>query len=308
MKIKFRNLILVSSAFIYIVVILIFLKEYLYFSDAQSIFKYVANRPSVPNNNLLFFISPYVFENFLLSILALFTKTFLTEYSFTVICTLLTFIITLNTSKKIALYNGLSENSASVISVFTIFLFLLIPIGKLGLINTQSSFLALQIAFGTNTLFKPRFKYLLFHWVYIPASGVIIYFEKVMNFIKKLKLKFNQLFLNTFFLFLGIVSLSYIGKLKNIFIKVETSVPLVFTFIISLTLIFLNYSFFYLVKKKLYLNLTLISFISLIVTFFSAKTSNRLCITLIFYDLVAFTTLIFINSKIKKEYPMVLNK
>ena len=299
MKIKFRNLILVSSTFIYIILILFFLKEYLYFSDAQSIFKYVSKRLALPNSNLLFFITPYTFENFLLSILALLTKTFLNEYSFTVFCTILTFIITLKTSKKIALYNGLSENSASIIAVFTIFLFFLLPIGKLGLINTQSSFLALQIAFGTNTLFKPRFQYLLFHWVYIPASGIIIYFEKIINFIKKFKLKLNQFLFNIFLLSLGIISLNYIGKLNNIFINVETSVPLLFTFIISLTLILLNYIFSYLTRQKLYLNLTLISFISLILTFISAKTSNRLCITLIFYDLVAFTSLIFLNSRRK---------
>ena len=291
MKIKKSTLITIFSIIIYVSIILLFFQESLPFSDANSIFNYVIN--SVENFKFDFgFLAflPYASENLFMSLLAFILSPFMEKSSFVITTTIITFLITVKTSNKIFKYNGFTSKFALIISNLSVIIFLFIPVGILGLINTQSSFLALQLAYGINTLFRPRIYFAGFHWVYIPASGIIIFFQKTINFFKRLKFTLTQLIVSSFLILFALFSLSYIGKINNLLISsVNTTVSLSITLSISIFLLLINSFFYFLTSKKLYLNLSVISLISFFIAFMSAKTSNRLLITLIFYD---FTTII----------------
>lgn len=291
MKIKISNLIIIFSIISYSIIILLFFQESLPFSDANSIFDYVLDR--VKDNKfdfgLLSFL-PYAAENLFMSLFAFIVSPFMTKSFFVFSVTIITFLITVNTSKKIFEYNGYTSKTALILSNLSVILFLFIPVGILGLINTQSSFIALQLAYGSNTLFKPRFYFTAFHWVYIPASGLLIFSKKTLNFLKRLKFKLSQLIVSSFIVLFALFSLNYIGKINSLLISsVRSSVSQYLTIYLSIFVIIINIIFYIATNKELYFNLSLISLISFFIAFISAKTSNRILITLIYYD---FTTII----------------
>ena len=302
MKINIINLVYILSGLLYVVLIILFGYDLLQYSDANSIYGYVYNVINFQTLNITLFINslPYMAENLFLSFLALLTSSFFNKTNFTILATLITFIITVYTSNKILNYNGLTRLYSLLISIVSVGLYLLTPIGKLGLINTQSSFIALQLAYATGSLIKPKFYYTFFHWVYIPATLFIFLSKSFTDLIKTLSLKINlgkSLFFLVFLL-IGISSLTYIGKLQSILIdSVESSINPIITIGLSLILFLINIIYWKVTHRNLYLNLSFISLVCLILAFISSKTSNRLLITLIFYDYATLISIVFKNLK-----------
>jgi hypothetical protein len=298
MKIRIKIILFLFAVIFYGLMIYFFCQDFFPFSDAYSLYEYASNNNF--NTKTLLRLLPYTSENLYIIFLGIFTSPFTNQFNFILLTSIITSLFALNTSRKIYEYEGISKNNSLIISIFSIFLFLLLPLGKLALINTQSSFIALMLAFGTNTLFKPSIFYLGFHWVYIPATAFVIFIKKFIQIISTLKLKYNQLLIGIFIIFFGTFILNYIGKLDELLIAKNSSFQQEVSILITIVLIILNISFYQLSKKQLYLNLIFIAISAFLISFVSSKTSNRLCITLIFYD-YCFITSTLLKTIFKKE-------
>ena len=282
MKISFNSLLVLLAVIFYVIILYVFFQDLFPFSDASSLYEYAAIIKF--NTKSLIRILRYTSENLYIVFLGIISSPFLNQFNFILLTSVITFLFAVYVSKKIYEYMDISKNNSLIISIFSVILFLFLPVGKYGLINTQSSFIALLFSFGTYTLFKPSIFYLGFHWVYIPATTFIIFIKKFFNIIKTLKLKYDQLLIGIFICFFGTFILNYIGKLNSLLIVKDSSFQQEITILITLFLIGINILFFQLSKKELYLNLIYISISALLISFISSKTGNRLSIALIFYD------------------------
>ncbi len=300
MRINLGNILFLFSGLFYAILLIIFFQDSFILSDANALYKYASNINLNPNTLLT--VLPYSFENLYIVTLGIFTNSFLNQFNFVLLTSVITFLFALNTSIKIYEYLGISKINSTIFSIFSVSIFIFLPYGKLGLISTQCSFIALLFAYGTNTLFKPSIIYFGIHWVYVPMAAFIIFFQKLITIISTLKLRYSQFFIGILISFFGIYFLNFIGKLDNLLISVRnSSLNKEITFLLTISLILVNFFLFQFSKRQLCLNLLFISITAFIIAFLSSKTSNRLCITLIFYD-YCFLSSLFLKTIFRKDY------
>ena len=299
MKIKLSNIIIILSAIFYTLILIVFYKENVEFNNAGRIFDWVLGRSFFAGS------LAWAAQNIYVSAIAFFFSSFMTQFVFTILVSIITFLVTINTSKKIFEYNGISSKFALIASILSVLIFFFSPVGTIGLINTQSAFIATQLAYGTNTLFKPRFYYAGIHWAYIPTSFSLLFLNKTINFLKSLKFTITKLIFGLFLISFAFIFLTLIGKTNTILIGLDTSVSFYLTISISITLIITNLLLYLFTKKRLYLNLSFISMLTFLLAFISAKTSNRILLTLIYYDftvIFSFILLIFRRKSFNAKF------
>ena len=300
-----NKLIVIFSLLTYLFLLLIIFPSILLESDAAGLYTWVSHRfqSFTSNPSLILIALPWLLENAIISALSFIAQIFsghINEFNFSLITSLLTFIFSIYIAYSFSKYNGLKKNESLISALITCFIFGLTPIGKLGLINTQSSFIAIQLAFTSFITLKPRFIYVLFHWSYIPFTLLSFVIDKLMylNLRKLIYIPIKRLLLILISACIGIIFMSLYKSLDFNQLLIDTGRPsqfeIIYNFAFFIVNLNLNFIFLFLKTNALNKKILVFSIISFLISFLSIKTANRLFISITFYN-ISFIVVIFFN-------------